>query len=366
MTPLEILIRERIESGGPLSIAEYMSLCLSHPEHGYYMAQTPFGREGDFITAPEISQMFGELLGLWVVATWQALGSPAKITLLELGPGRGTLMVDALRAAGGHNEFIKAVDVHLVEMSPALISVQQTALEPAAAFPKWHATLEDAVNASEGPLIVIANEFLDALPIHQFVRDDTKWFERGIAVSGEKLDYVLSETPADEDVQSYCEQLSTEQGAVVEISPAVVQTAGDIASALCARGGAALFIDYGYEVSAAGETLQAVQSHDYGSVFESPGETDLPAHVNYGAVAGAGLRAGADVLGPLAQGDFLGRVGIHQRAERLADTNPEHRDSVAAAHARLTLPNQMGTLFKVMSFAPKGFVPPAFTPQSDA
>ncbi len=366
MTPLETLMRAHIANVGPLSVAEYMSLCLSHPEHGYYMAREPFGREGDFITAPEISQMFGELLGLWAVATWQALGSPERFALLELGPGRGTLMADALRAASGHEAFLKAMTVHLVEMSPALIAKQEDTLKPAAATPLWHATLEQSLSASEGPVIVIANEFLDALPIHQFARSESGWHERGIGLADDKLAFILNEAPADDDVQAYCEQLSNEPGAIVEISPAIVQIIGELATALTARGGAALIIDYGYEVSAAGETLQAVKGHDYCHVFDTPGDADITAHVNLGAVAGAAMRAGASIHGPLAQGDFLGRVGIHQRAERLAETNPLHRESVAAAHARLTLPNQMGSLFKVLAIAQPGLVPPAFDgPASD-
>lgn len=360
MTPLETLVRSHVENVGPLSVAEYMSLCLSHPEHGYYMAREPFGREGDFITAPEISQMFGELLGLWAVATWQALGSPSRFALLELGPGRGTLMADALRAASGHEAFIKAVTVHIVEMSPALIAQQQKTLEGASATTQWHAALDSALAASEGPLIVLANEFLDALPIHQFVRTEDGWHERGVGMVEGKLAFIVNESAADDDVQSYCEQLSSDSGAIVEISPAVVAVVGELASAITSRGGAALIIDYGYEVSAAGETLQAVKGHDYTDLFASPGEADLTAHVNFGAVAGAAMRAGATSFGPLAQGDFLGRTGIHQRAERLAETNPLHRDAVAAAHARLTLPNQMGTLFKVLAVAQPGFTPPAF------
>jgi len=361
MSELEDLIRDRIAERGPITIAAYMQACLGHPSFGYYMKQDPFGAEGDFTTAPEISQMFGELLGLWAVAGWQAAGSPAPFALAELGPGRGTLMADALRAASGSHAFLKAAQVQLVEMSPALRAAQETKLAASGIEAQWHDTVEAILAQSEGTFFAIANEFLDALPIHQFQLTEAGWRERLVGLGeGGALAFTLSGDPPPDFAVQILSTRSDQIGAIAEFCPAVVGTAQQCARAIAERGGLALFVDYGNERSAAGETLQALRDHEYVSPLASPGDADLTAHVDFEAVARGALAGGCIPFGPLTQGEFLSRIGIQQRAERLIAANPDHAPEVTEALDRLTGEARMGKLFKVMALAPQGVIPPGF------
>ena len=366
MTQLEDLLRERIADQGPITVAGFMQVCLGHPVHGYYMKQDPFGADGDFTTAPEISQMFGELLGLWAVAGWQTAGSPAPFNLVELGPGRGTLMADALRAASGSPEFKRGAHVHLVEMSPALRAAQQARLQNTGYTINWAERFEEVVEGSEGALFVLANEFLDALPIHQFVLTEAGWRERlvGLDESGD-LAFGIASAPPPEFAEQILRMRSNQPGTVAEFCPAVVGVVQQIAAAIAARGGLALFVDYGHERSAAGETLQALRKHEYTSPLSTPGDADLTAHVDFEAVARAAMMGGAKPFGPIGQGEFLMRIGIGQRAERLATANPDQAEAIHEALDRLTNEARMGKLFKVMALAPKGAVPPGFLAEDE-
>jgi NADH dehydrogenase [ubiquinone] 1 alpha subcomplex assembly factor 7 len=351
MTPLEAELRRIIAADGPMSVATFMGLCLGHPAHGYYMTRDPFGRRGDFITAPEISQMFGELIGLWAAAVWQAMGAPARLALVELGPGRGTLMADALRAARVVPAFAAALDVHLVETSLVLQRRQQETLAPLGVPLAWH---RDLAEVAEGALILIANEFFDALPVHQAVKAPSGWHERMVGVGPDgRLTLALHPDPLPGFATLVPEAVAGAQsGAVYEWRAADV--AADIARRVATNGGAALAIDYGHSESALGETLQAVGRHGFADPLATPGEVDLTAHVDFAALARTARAAGARVHGPLAQGAFLRRLGIEARAAVLrAKATGAQAEDIDAALARLIGPGReaMGELFKAMAFA---------------
>lgn len=359
MSDLFPLLKAEIEAQGPITIARYMELALGHPEHGYYMKQDPFGEGGDFITSPEITQMFGEILGLWACVVWQGLGSPDPVNLVELGPGRGTLMADALRATHMVEEFDDAARVWLVETSPTLRAIQKKTLVPSMMMPAWRDTFDEV---GDGPLIVLGNEFFDALPIRQYVRADDGWRERlvGLNDEGDGLEYVLSEDKAETSAIPEDLRDATPPGGIFEDQSASRAVMAAVAKRVVAHGGAALFIDYGHEAHAIGETLQAVKSHDYADVLKKPGEQDITAHVDFEQLAEAARAAGADVLGPVPQGAFLERLGLRQRADMLMmNATPEQVEEIDSAYQRLTDAEQMGTLFKVMAVVPPGFgVPP--------
>ena len=341
MTPLEAELRRIIALDGPITVADYMRLCLGHPQHGYYVTRDPLGAQGDFTTAPEISQMFGELIGAWAVAVWRQMGSPARVNLVELGPGRGTLMADALRAAKAAPDFLSAVAIHLVETSPALRATQESNLAPRNGSITWHHRIEDV---PEGPLIGIANEFVDALPIDQFVRD-RGWHFRMVGLADDRLAFMVAPDPLPGN-----ESLEAPTGAILERRhdrPAAL-----LARRLAEYGGAALIIDYGHVASGFGDTLQAVADHKFADPLAAPGEADLTAQVDFAALARTAVREGARAQGPLTQGDFLRRLGIEQRAARLkAKATPQQAADIDAALARLTAPDQMGRLFKVLAIA---------------
>ncbi|MDQ4061118.1 MAG: class I SAM-dependent methyltransferase, partial [Pseudomonadota bacterium] len=345
MTPLEAALHRRIALDGPLSIADYMALCLGHPEHGYYQAREPFGAGGDFVTAPEVSQMFGELLGLWAAETWRRMGSPDPVRLIELGPGRGTLMRDALRAARLLPGFVEAAAVHLVESSRRLAEAQKATLDDVPAAMTWHRSFGEV---PEGPTILLANEFFDALPVRQFVRATRGFHERLVGLDAEeRLAFGLS--PAALPPEAMPEPLRrAPEGAVVETSPASMQLMAGIAARVASCGGAALVIDYGHARSAPGDTFQAVRGHAYADPLVEPGFADLTAHVDFEALGRAAREAGAVPLSPVTQGDFLKALGIEHRAERLARTvGPEGADAIASQLRRLVDPAEMGSLFKV-------------------
>ena len=344
MTPLEREIRTIIETEGPMTVSDYMQLCLTHPRHGYYVTRDPLGAGGDFVTAPEVSQMFGELMGAWAAAVWQQMRSPAKVQLVELGPGRGTLMADALRAARALPEFRAALSVHLAEISPALRARQQQTL--AADSPiHWHDTIE---SVPDGPAIVIANEFVDALRVHQFVKDSDGWHLRVVGIVNDKLGFLVVPIPMPKDFND--ESPDAPNGAILEL-----RDEGPIelvAQRVVRHGGAALIIDYGHARLGFGDTLQAVRGHKYADPLTDPGEADLTTQVNFGELVVWARRNGAATCGPITQGAFLRRLGIAERAARLkTKATPEQSTGIDAALARLTAPDQMGKLFKVLAIA---------------
>ena len=358
---LEEILIERIRENGPLSIAEYMEQALAHPQHGYYMRRDPFGVDGDFITAPEISQMFGELLGLWAGVAWRMAGSPPSINLVELGPGRGTLMADMLRAAKLVDEFPEALEVHMVETSPALREMQQNSLQSAdiCQQPVWHRALADV---PEGPSIIIANEFFDALPVEQYFHAGEYWCPRMVDIKpdGDGLCFVL--LPPFDIPELPPGLIDAPPDVMVEVCPAALDIAEDITRRITEHGGAALFIDYGHSESAPGETLQAVKSHKYHDPLVAPGEADLTAHVDFGAMARRVFATGGRAVGPVTQAHFLGMLGIAERAQMLRENaSPEQADEIERALLRLTDANEMGALFKVMAVTPlEAPTPPGF------
>jgi NADH dehydrogenase [ubiquinone] 1 alpha subcomplex assembly factor 7 len=360
VTELEDLIARRIRAAGPLTIAEYMTEALQHPRLGYYATRDPLGAAGDFVTAPEVSQVFGELIGLWCADVWTQMGRPDPVLLVELGPGRGTLMADAIRALGVAPDFRRALRLHLVETSPVLRAVQAKSL--AAAQPVWHERI-DQVPA--GPILLIANEFLDALPIRQFERRDGAWRERrvGLAPDRAKLALVLDPAPSAAAALIPARLKGAPEGSVLEIRPVAVGIATDLAQQLAAAGGAALFVDYGHAESACGDTLQAVKAHRYHPVLDKPGSADLTAHVDFQAFADAARAAGARACGPITQGEFLSALGIEIRAQKLlVKAAPESRASIESGVRRLIDAREMGTLFKVLALTASDLPTPAGFP----
>jgi NADH dehydrogenase [ubiquinone] 1 alpha subcomplex assembly factor 7 len=353
MTPLARMLARRIATAGPLTIADYMAEALGHPTYGYYQRRDPLGRAGDFITAPEVSQMFGEMIGLWCVEVWHAMGCPSPCRLIELGPGRGTLMSDALRAARIRPAFGQAMRLHLVESSAYLRERQSDLL--AAHHPQWNASFE---HVPEGPMLLIANEFFDALPVHQFELRPEGWRERVVGLAEDRLAFAWA-PPGPSFALLTERQLS---GPAAEVSPAALELAGEIGRRLGQHGGAALVIDYGTSQSLPGESLQAVRRHQPVDPLAEPGDADLSAHVDFAALARAARQAGACDYGPLPQGEFLLRLGLDTRAESLlARATPEQAREIAAARRRLLDAREMGTLFKVLALAgPEVAPPPGF------
>ena len=355
MSDLGAHIKAIIAEEGPISVERYMELALTHPEHGYYMSRDPFGASGDFTTAPEITQMFGELVGLWSAEVWAMMGRPNPLRFVELGPGRGTLMSDALRAARIAPEFRSALDVSLVEASPTLAEIQHETLLTSGAPVAWAASLADV---PDGPAIIIANEFLDALPIRQYVRSHNRWRERVVWVdkAGE-LAFAPGRQP-----EPFI-QAPGEEGDIIETCPAAHRLIYALAGRLVKQGGAALFIDYGHSVTSIGDTLQAVRGHRLVDPLVEPGECDITAHVDFAAMARSARAAGAAVYGPVDQGDFLREIGIETRAKALADRSPERREEFDQARRRVAGKDvgEMGGLFKVMVVANRDLpAPPGF------
>lgn len=366
MTPLSRSIARRISLQGPISIAEFMAEALGHPQHGYYMGKDPFGRTGDFITAPEISQMFGELVGLWCAEVWRLMGSPSPFNLIELGPGRGTLMQDALRAARVLPEFAEAASIHLVETSPVLRDMQAVTL--GGHHPAWH---DDLARVPDGPLIVIANEFFDALPVHQFIRTADGWRENVVTIDGDQL--VLATAPSTTAaVALLANRNGGTAGDIAELCPAAISVATDLADRIADHGGAALAIDYGYAEPTGEATLQAVRQHERHDFLSGPGTADLTAHVNFRDLREA-AQTRATVYGPVTQGDFLRSLGIEMRAEQLKQrATADQRTAIESGCRRLIDPAEMGTLFKALAFCHRDMPPlpafenaPSFAPTTD-
>lgn len=346
MSALRDEIAAIIAQEGPITLERYMLLALSHPTLGYYMTRDPFGAAGDFITAPEISQMFGELVGLWAQEAWRAAGAPASTHLIELGPGRGTLMSDVLRVARISPAFFKSIDAHLVETSPVLEQAQRRTLADVETPIAWSG---DIALAPQGPAIILANEFFDALPVRHFVKTARGWSERlvGLDDSGALVFGVPDHVEPDLNV-------AAPEGSIIEIGAIAAQLMSEIAARLVAQGGALLVVDYGYTQTMLGETLQAVAKHAYVDPLAEPGEADLTTHVDFAALARAALAAGARVQGPVTQGYFLTQLGIAQRAEALRRrATPQQAGDIALALERLAgsgdPARNMGELFKVMA-----------------
>ncbi len=347
-------LRARIVRDGPLTVAQFMEEALGHPEMGYYTTRDPLGERGDFITAPEISQVFGELIGVWCASVWQSLGEPSAFHLVELGPGRGTLMADALRATRNVVGFHAAARINMVETSPVLRGKQQTTLSALGGGihePKWW---RDLSQVPEGPAIVVANEFFDALPVRQFQRAVSSWRERLVDLNETRdgLVFRLDDKPAKAHLIPKAVTQAAD-GAWVEASPTALRIMYTLADRLCHQGGAALVIDYGHTETVPGETLQALQAHRYGDVLSSPGEQDLTCHVDFQALTRVAGDAGAACHGPVTQADFLNALGWGIRARTLVEKAKDEAqaEAVLSGANRLVDSSQMGALFKVMGIS---------------
>jgi SAM-dependent MidA family methyltransferase len=349
LSPLELEIRKRIKLAGPMPIRQFMALCLTHPDYGYYTTRDPLGAGGDFITSPEISQVFGELIGLWAASAWHMMGQPENVRLVELGPGRGTMLIDAMRAAQVMPAFRAAIVLHLVEVSPKLRERQQQMVGTLDVPAMWHESFDEV---PEGPAIIVANEFFDALPINQAIKQFNGWYERVIEVDQDN-DLVFGIA---DDVIPLFDQLvppavrDAPVGAIYEWRTDNV--ALGIGQRVRREHGAALIIDYGHTKSSTGETLQAVGGHAFVNPLISPGEVDLTAHVDFEAIARTAESMGARIHGPVDQARLLRNLGIDKRAAALkAYASSEKTADIDASCQRLLGENRtgMGKLFKALA-----------------
>lgn len=359
MSGLKRRIAAQIAVAGPISVADYFAMCLFDPQDGYYVTREPFGAGGDFVTAPEVSQMFGELVAVWLVSAWRAAGEPDDAVLIEIGPGRGTLMADLLRAAARlAPRFVERARIAMVEASPRLTAMQKETLRASPARPSWHARLEEV---EAGFQLLVANELFDALPCRQFVRTPAGWRERMVtlaedgelafAVGASGLDPALLPPGADDQPE----------GAVFEPAPARTALMEEIAARIARDGGAALFFDYGHLEAGFADTLQAVRAHRFDGVLENPGEADLTSHVDFAALARVATQAGLNVA-VAEQGDFLLAMGLAERAGSLGAAGDEAlRRKLSGEVERLAAPDRMGSLFKVMAASSLALPLPPFT-----
>lgn len=335
-----------IALGGPISVADYMTLCLHDPDDGYYATAPRLGETGDFVTAPLISQMFGELLGLWAAEVWERLGAPPRARLVELGPGDGTMMRDVLRAAKAAPAFLAACEIWLVETSAPLSARQGAALEGYGV--QWASSVAEL--PTDAPIIILANEFLDCLPIAQMVFVEGAWVERRVGVDAEGD---LAFVPGHKGEDGL---------AIHEHCVALAETTRAVAGLIGAAGGAALFIDYGRDTPGYGDTLQALRGHRNEHPLHHPGADDLTAHVDFPALTAAAQSAGLEATAILKQGDFLQRLGIKARAVALAHARPDKSDQIERQLQRLIAPDKMGDLFKVVCLHGPGLSAPGFEP----
>lgn len=343
---------DRIHASGPMRVSDYMAECLLHPEFGYYTTRDPLGATGDFTTAPEISQMFGELIGLALAQSWLDQGAPARFTLAELGPGRGTLMADVLRATRAVPGFLSGAEICLIEASPTLRAAQARTLEGHA--PRWLGRVEDL--PGDRPLFALANEFFDALPVRQFIRDGEGWRERLVGLQDGTLAFGLG--PMSDQPALAHRLADTRDGDLVELCEAAPVITAQLASRIAAHGGAALIVDYG-DWRSLGDTLQALKAHEAADPLSDPGAADLTAHVDFEVLANAARAAGCGHSRLTPQGVFLERLGITPRAQALArGLSGAALDDLVQAHRRLTHPDEMGNLFKVLGLFPAQAAPP--------
>lgn len=350
MTALKERLKKLIANAGPLSISDYMASCLFDPESGYYTNRQPFGADGDFITAPEISQMFGELVAVWAYSTWVALGRPMPATLTEIGPGRGTLMVDMLRTLDRLDpSFVTRIRVSMVEASPRLTEIQQKKLGGTRARPTWFANVADLPDV---PLLIVGNELFDAIPVRQFVKTVHGWRERMVTTDDNgELCFAIGASSLD---PSLLPPEDVDEGTIVEVAPARSALMQDIASHIARNGGFGLFFDYGSLTSGYGDTLQAMQKHGYDDVLAHPGEADLTTHVDFDALARIAQSQGLATR-MMTQGEFLLGMGILERAGVLGSRADETtRERLRSEVERLAGPEAMGELFKVLMIAPRG------------
>jgi NADH dehydrogenase [ubiquinone] 1 alpha subcomplex assembly factor 7 len=353
-TPLYARLARRIAQDGPMTVAEFMLACLHDPRDGYYATRPALGPQGDFLTAPLVSQMFGELVGAWLAEMWAQMGAPKPVRLVELGPGDGTLMHDILRAFRAAAGLVDAIDLWLVEPSRPLRELQGARL--ASASPRFADRL--AQIPDRAPLLLVANEVFDCLPARQFVRTADGWAERRVGLDGSgALTFGLGPPPsgAEDALPS-----DAAVGAVVERSPAQLALAAEIGGRIAADGGAALILDYGAAARGLGDTLQAVSRHRKVEVLSTAGVADLTVHMDFAGVAAAAAAEGAAVTPIVGQGDFLRVLGIGLRASRLAQARPDLADTLDRQVARLTGPEQMGVLFKALAVHAPGLAPPGF------
>lgn len=373
-TPLAEKLKAQIAQSGPISVRAYMDACLNDPEHGYYRGQAAIGQAGDFITAPEVSQIFGELIGLWCAVVWQQFGAPKRFNLIELGPGRGTLMRDGLRAARALPGVVDAADVWLIESNPVLREIQRGVLEGSGVAPTWLDRLEvgdgEAGEARTktavafAPTILIANEFLDVRPVSQFVRDGSSWCERMVTIdAGGQLCYANGAEPDSALPDLVRTASDVAEGTIIEIAAPLDEFLKPLVKIAGQQPLVMLFIDYGHAASGPGETLQAVRGHRYEHPLTSPGEADLSALVDFLAFLKAMQASGFATAGPVPQGEFLGRLGIIERASRLMAQNPAQAAQIEASVARLTSPQGMGSRFLAAAVFSPGLVVPPGLPQ---
>lgn len=346
-TPLKTRIVKHIKTSGSLPLAEYMHWCMADPKDGYYANQEAIGSKGDFITAPEISQMFGEMIGIWAVEKWEELGRPSPFNLVELGPGKGTLMSDLLRIGNAVPEFLDAAKVQMIETSEKLIETQKQIL---ANYDNvaWHKSIKDIPNH---PTLIIANEFLDVLPIRQYIKTKGEWHEHAIGIDkDDALIWILGAGILEQE--SLPENADKEpEGAALEISTIREAFIANTSEFLKQNSGAALFIDYGHGKTDFGDTLQAMRSHGYADILKDPGLADLTSHVDFDALAKIAKAEGMKVQPLAKQGEFLLGKGLIERAGQLGrDQSPEIQESLTRQAERLALPDEMGDLFKVMEF----------------
>ena len=356
---LESRLKQRLRSEGPISVADYMSACLADPAAGYYRTGDPIGAEGDFITAPEVSQIFGELIGLWCAEMWRDMGAPEVVHFVELGPGRGTAMADMLRAAHVLPAFRQALSVHLVECSATLRARQAERLADLGVLIAWH---EDLSDVPQGPTLLLANEFFDALPIRQFLRRGDDWLERYVEL-GPDEDLRFTERPARDAACSIPGALegTAGEGAIFEVRPEAPSVVADLAERATDHPLAALVIDYGHVTPGLGDTLQALRVHTFHDPLDAPGQADLTAHVDFAALATVAESRNLCAWGPMAQGAFLLQLGLTQRLQRLAEhASDEQRPELIAGAERLVAPEGMGGLFKVMALTSPDLTPPPF------
>jgi SAM-dependent MidA family methyltransferase len=349
-SPLQAELKKLIASSGPMPVWRYMELCLTHPKYGYYVSRDPLGREGDFTTAPEVSQMFGELLGLWAASVWRAMDSPPALRLIELGPGRGTMMADALRALRVLPPLYQALSIHLVEINPVLREKQKATLSGVRNI-AWHDHIDEI---PPGASVILANEYFDVLPVHQVVKRENGWHERAIEIGADgRLAFGASAEPMPRfEVLLPPLLRAAPVGAVFEWRPdAEIMK---IATRVRDDGGAALIIDYGHLRSDAGDTFQAIARHSFTDPLKNPGLADVTAHVDFQALVRAAEDLNARVHGPVPQGEFLKALGIEQRAATLmAKTTPEVSEDISGALKRLTEGGRggMGSMFKVVAIS---------------